>query len=218
MDTAAADQARVAGAETVATLTGDDAGADHVAAGVLHAAGIRMMSADAPVEGAVVVVVSAGSPAARTRHVRARLGVDPEARIVVALPSGAPNAALRRALLAGARGIVFDDELETTLAPTVVAVAAGQLAVPSALLRQLAPRPLSHREKEVVGLAISGLTNREIADRLFVAESTVKTHLSSAFSKLDARSRSEAAARILDPEISHAAGIVAVDAQASRGR
>lgn len=216
MDTAAADQARVAGADPVATLTGDDAATDHVAAGVLHAAGVRM-TPDDRAEDAVVVVISAGSPAARTRHVRARIGVDPGARIVVTLPSGAPNAALRRALLAGARGIVFDDELQTTLAPTVVAVAAGQLAVPSALLRQLAPRPLSHREKEVVGLAISGLTNREIADRLFVAESTVKTHLSSAFSKLDARSRSEAAARILDPEIGYAAGIVAIDVLPPRG-
>ena len=47
---------------------------------------------------------------------------------------------------------------------------------------------------------MQGLTNREIAPQLYLAESTVKTHLSSAFRKLDARSRAEAVARIQDPE------------------
>gem|GEM_PF-6309425 len=54
-----------------------------------------------------------------------------------------------------------------------------------------------------------GLTNREIAARLYLAESTVKTHLSSAFRKIDARSRAEAVERIQDPESELAAGIIA---------
>ena len=77
---------------------------------------------------------------------------------------------------------------------------AGQLAVPVSLGRQIAPRPLSHREKQILSLVIRGCTNREIAHKLFLAESTVKTHLSSSFRKLDAGARSEAVERIMDPE------------------
>jgi DNA-binding NarL/FixJ family response regulator len=126
------------------------------------------------------------------------------------MPTDAPNASLRRALLAGAAGLVLDADLDRALVATGHAVLAGQLAVPSALVRQIAPRPLSYREKQILGLVVLGFTNREIADKLFLAESTVKTHLSSSFAKLDAHSRSEAAARILDPEGGYGVGILAI--------
>jgi DNA-binding CsgD family transcriptional regulator len=87
---------------------------------------------------------------------------------------------------------------------------AGQLTVPSALRHQIAPRVLSHREKQILALVMAGMTNREIADNLFLAESTVKTHLSSAFRKIDARSRSEAVARIQDSESGFGLGVLAV--------
>jgi DNA-binding NarL/FixJ family response regulator len=89
-------------------------------------------------------------------------------------------------------------------------VAAGQLAVPSSLRSQIAPRALSHREKQILALVVLGLTNRQIADELFLAESTVKTHLSSAFGKLDAHSRADATARILDPESGYGVGILSL--------
>ena len=72
--------------------------------------------------------------------------------------------------------------------------------MPRALRRQSRRSALSHREKQIWPWWSLDYTNRQIADELFVAESTVKTHLSSAFDKLDARSRAEAAALILDPE------------------
>jgi len=84
--------------------------------------------------------------------------------------------------------------------------------VPRALGRQIATRPLSHREKEILALVIRGLTNRQIAGRLYLAESTVKTHVSSAFRKLDVRSRAEAAARIEDPDDGYGMGILALAA------
>ena len=90
--------------------------------------------------------------------------------------------------------------MELALIPTARAILAGQLSVPTSLSRQIAPRPLSHREKQIMALIVEGLTNQEIAGRLFLAESTVKTHVSSAFRKLDARSRAEAVARMQDPE------------------
>lgn len=51
---------------------------------------------------------------------------------------------------------------------------------------------ISKREHEVLELIAEGLSNREIAERLFVSTSTVKTHTSNIFSKLDARRRTQA--------------------------
>ena len=56
---------------------------------------------------------------------------------------------------------------------------------------------LSYREKQILALAINGLSNSQIAGRLYLAESTVKSHLSSAFRRLGVRSRREAAAFVL---------------------
>ena len=55
-----------------------------------------------------------------------------------------------------------------------------------------------------------GCTNAQIADELFLAESTVKSHLSSAFSKLGVSSRNEAATMILDPDRGRGLGIAKI--------
>jgi DNA-binding NarL/FixJ family response regulator len=129
---------------------------------------------------------------------------------IALMPAGSSGVLLRKAMRAGADGIVLDDAVEHALAPTIVAVLAGQIAVPAAMRRQIAPSALSHREKQVLALVVEGLTNRQIADRLFLAESTIKTHLSAAFDKLDAGSRAEATALILDPEDGRDLGVLAV--------
>jgi ATP/maltotriose-dependent transcriptional regulator MalT len=51
---------------------------------------------------------------------------------------------------------------------------------------------LTPRELEVIGLMAEGLSNREMADRLFISENTVKTHLSRVFDKLGAERRTQA--------------------------
>jgi len=54
---------------------------------------------------------------------------------------------------------------------------------------------ISKREYEVLELLASGMSNQEIADKLFVSNSTVKTHVSNVLAKLDASRRTEAIAR-----------------------
>ena len=116
----------------------------------------------------------------------------------------------RRAVDGGVDGFVFTEHLENALGPTVGAVLAGQTAVPTGLRASMRRPSLSYREKEILGLVVMGFTDSQIGSRLFLAESTVKSHLSSAFTKLGVRSRSEAAALILDPEESFGMGILGI--------
>jgi DNA-binding NarL/FixJ family response regulator len=125
--------------------------------------------------------------------------VFPKADIVAVTPATHASG-VRRALEAGADGLVFESELEDALVPSVAAVAAGQTAVPRRLRAALHKPAFSHRERQVIGHVAAGLTNSEIADSLFLCESTVKSHLASAFAKLGVRSRKEAAALVLDPD------------------
>jgi ATP/maltotriose-dependent transcriptional regulator MalT len=62
------------------------------------------------------------------------------------------------------------------------------------------PTPLSRRESEVHGLLVQGLTNREIAQTLFISESTAKVHVRNVLRKLNVRSRTEAAVHAADLE------------------
>jgi DNA-binding NarL/FixJ family response regulator len=165
----------------------------------------------------ILLVLHDATDAQRTREVAMAREAHPEACVVAIMPAGRTNASLKRVLLAGATGIVLDDDLEHALVPTACAALAGQLAVPIALGRQIAPRPLSHREKQILALVMRGLTNHEIARMLYLAESTVKTHLSSAFRKLDARSRSEAVTRMIDPDGGYRATIMDIADELTRG-
>jgi DNA-binding NarL/FixJ family response regulator len=63
--------------------------------------------------------------------------------------------------------------------------------------------PLTKRQQEVLRLAAEGRGNAEIAHTLYLSESTVKAHLSAAFAKVGIRSRSEASALLLDPDMGH---------------
>jgi DNA-binding NarL/FixJ family response regulator len=117
---------------------------------------------------------------------------------IVAISPPATGTGVRRGLDAGADAIVFEPLIESTLAVAVSAVGSGQSVVPRELRASVQSPTLSHRERQVLTHVTEGLTNSQIAEQLFLSESTVKSHLSSAFSKFGVRSRREAAALFLE--------------------
>jgi DNA-binding NarL/FixJ family response regulator len=141
---------------------------------------------------AEVVITDVEHPA----DLREVIRVEPTARIVVLRPSVSATIA-RRLLEAGADGIVPETEARHALGPVVRAVLAGQVCVPKSSHVAVEPPALSTRERQVLALMASGLSNAEIAERLFLSESTVKSHAASAFRRLGVRSRREAVAMVL---------------------
>lgn len=119
-----------------------------------------------------------------------------------------------RALRAGARGYLLKDVALEELVGAIRALAAGQTLVQPALTDRLlrgigtrpepddfahlpVPDPLTPRETEILRLLASGFTNREIAEALFLAEGTVKNHISTVLAKLGVRDRTRAVLRAL---------------------
>ena len=122
---------------------------------------------------------------------------------VVALTSFSEEDLVRRALQAGAIGYLLKTASAAELAAAIRAARAGRptLAPEAArVLIRTATRPrnpwddLTPREREVLALMAEGRNNPQIADRLVVARSTVKFHISSILAKLGAASRTEAVA------------------------
>jgi DNA-binding NarL/FixJ family response regulator len=109
------------------------------------------------------------------------------------------------ALRGGASGFLVKDTEPADLVRAVRVAASGDALLSPGVTRQLiaefasrteppaAPPidPLTDREREVVGLVAGGLSNDEIAQRLYLSGATVKTHVSRAMSKLGARDRAQ---------------------------
>jgi DNA-binding NarL/FixJ family response regulator len=113
------------------------------------------------------------------------------------------------ALRAGASGFLLKDVTPPDFVTAIRIVAAGEALLAPAVTRRLLDRfadrlppvddarsarlaELTEREVEVLRLIARGLSNREIADRLVLAEPTVKTHVSHVLDKLDLRDRAQA--------------------------
>lgn len=84
--------------------------------------------------------------------------------------------------------------IEPSVARKVLAEFA-RLAPPARAPEQGLPEPLSEREREVLRLLALGLSNREIAERLSLAEGTVKNYVTNILQKLGVRDRTQAAVR-----------------------
>jgi DNA-binding NarL/FixJ family response regulator len=156
-------------------------------------------------ETAVVVTLSDEDAALAAVRERRAAG---DQHIVIVAPR--ELTATRRALDAGAAGVVALETAAVALAPTVAAVAAGQVVVPNAAHAQLERPVLTVREKQTLAMVVLGFSNGEIARKLFVTESTVKSHLGSSFRKLGVASRKDAVARILDPDGGLGTGILSI--------
>jgi DNA-binding NarL/FixJ family response regulator len=128
---------------------------------------------------------------------------------ILVLTTYADDDSILGALRAGARGYLTKDAGRAELAAAVRAVARGQSTfapevgalLVSSLTGASAPTPLTDRfpqltprEAEVLALVADGLSNGEIAAKLFVSVATVKTHINALFAKLGVRDRAQAIA------------------------
>jgi DNA-binding NarL/FixJ family response regulator len=123
--------------------------------------------------------------------------VDPNAYIVV-LTTYDRDEDIYRAIKAGAKAYLLKDTARDALVDTVRRVYAGETYLPPPIAAKLAERvsgaALSQREMEVLQRMAAGKSNKEIGTELFISDGTVKTHVSSIFTKLDVVSRTEAIA------------------------
>jgi DNA-binding NarL/FixJ family response regulator len=123
----------------------------------------------------------------------------PAPRVIV-LTTYDTEADIIAAVEAGATGYLLKDAPPEELIAAVRAAAAGQSALAPAITERLIDRmrtpatSLSARETEVLTLVADGLSNQQIAQRLFVSQATIKSHLVHIFAKLDADSRTAAVA------------------------
>jgi DNA-binding NarL/FixJ family response regulator len=122
-------------------------------------------------------------------------GEFPDARFVV-LTTYTGDVQIVRALKAGARAYLLKSLLHRELLDTIRSVHAGNKRIPPEIAAELADHAaddqLTAREIEVLRLIASGNANKIVADHLSITEETVKAHVKSILSKLDANDRTHA--------------------------
>jgi len=187
-----------ASAEVVSSLAGDGL---WPSAGVLPASRVSELAASPPEVAVLAVDLTRPKGLALIRELR-QYGRHMR---IVALARDPRGVLARPALNAGVDAFVPEHAEPDALGAAVRAVKAGFVCAPRDARRLVAKPAFSHREKEVLALLVAGMTNRQIAGRLYLSESTVKTHVTSAFAKLGVRSRKDAAAVVLDPAVGLAA-------------
>jgi DNA-binding NarL/FixJ family response regulator len=156
-----------------------------------------------------VVLVCPNLDASGAAEVHALRQALPYAGVVVVVPD-ASRRAVHAALEAGADGFVVESRVCGSLGTAVAAVCAGHVVLPREWRDRVARAILSPREKQVLGMVVMSFTNQEVATKLGVAESTVKSHLTSIYAKLGVRGRNEATAVVLDPENGLGTGVLAI--------
>jgi DNA-binding NarL/FixJ family response regulator len=143
-----------------------------------------------------------------TRRLR---DIDPDTRVLI-LTTYADDRSVIDALRAGARGYLTKDAGADEIRQALLQVVDGQAAIDPAVqhhlidaiagaasdadpandARRALPDGLTAREVEVLGLIAQGMSNAEIADRLVVSETTVKSHINHLFAKTGVRDRAQA--------------------------
>jgi len=145
---------------------------------------------------------------------RAVRAVDDSIRALI-LTSYDDDEALFAAIMAGASGYVLKEVTGLNLVSAVRQVAGGMSLIDPALTARVLERvrngpttapeleSLTEREMELLGLIAEGLTNRQIGERMFLAEKTIKNYVSAILAKLGLERRTQAAvlaSRLLRPD------------------
>jgi len=121
----------------------------------------------------------------------------PEARIIM-LTTFEGDVEIQRALQAGARGYLLKNMPPSELLDVIRQVHAGKKRIPPEIASQLAEHlsdeTLTEREVEVLREVANGNRNRNIAEKLFISEETVKVHIKHIMEKLGASDRTQAVA------------------------
>lgn len=119
----------------------------------------------------------------------------PDAKIIV-LTTYAGDVQVLKAIKAGARGYIVKGHVHRELLDAIRSVHAGHKRIPPEIAAELADHAaddqLSAREIDVLRLIGEGNANKQIADKLSIAETTVKNHISNILSKLGANDRAHA--------------------------
>ncbi|HEY9401519.1 MAG TPA: response regulator transcription factor [Pyrinomonadaceae bacterium] len=121
----------------------------------------------------------------------------PDARVII-LTTFEGDVEIQRALKAGARGYLLKSTPPNELVETIRHVHAGKKGIPSHIAAHLAEHvsddDLTVREVEVLSHIAEGNRNRDIAEKLFISEETVKVHIKHIMDKLNASDRTQAVA------------------------
>ncbi|MEV7346631.1 response regulator transcription factor [Streptomyces sp. NPDC093544] len=159
-----------------------------------------------------VVLMDLRMPVMDGTEATRRLGEEyPEVAVVV-LTTFADDDSILGALSAGARGYLTKNAGRQDITRAIRAAAAGQSVLDrevqdrllatvrtrTPVLEQTLPEDLTPREREVLTLIGQGLPNRGIAEKLFISEATVKTHINNLFAKAGIRDRADAVRRAIE--------------------
>jgi len=132
--------------------------------------------------------------------IQAIRGKDRSARIIVLTTFDTDND-ISLAIKAGAKAYLLKDTLREDLLACIRRVHSGETCIPAAVLAKLAigltQADLTDREQKVLSLLVQGKSNKEIGVSLYIAETTVKSHLRNIFDKLNVLSRTEAIAEAI---------------------
>jgi DNA-binding NarL/FixJ family response regulator len=172
---------------------------------------VRRVGYDEPDVVVLDVRLPGGSGIEACREIRSRF---PDVKVLM-LTSFADEEALMAAILAGASGYVLKRVKSNELVADIRKVGAGESLLDADMTERLFERlrsgpqedpllsRLSRQERTIVDHIAAGLTNRQIAEEMFLAEKTVKNYVSNLLSKMGMSRRSEAAAYVARLEGEH---------------
>jgi DNA-binding NarL/FixJ family response regulator len=146
------------------------------------------------------IILCANSPEGLSERVEFYKDLSPDAPPVVVFSPQLDLPLARDALQTGASGFVHAEMMPDQLVRALAVAARGELVAPRELLRYVLTKDhsadldtLSVRQREILGYVVEGLSNAEIARRLYLSESTIKQHLRAAYKLVGVSNRTEAA-------------------------